>query len=99
MVFEHLEPNNSYLKLLGISLGFQYKGKVVQRSLKYTTYYVMRINSHILRDINSVLEKVVMCQVESKGEVLLISTEYESADILAEFLLLLKTVNFCVVKL
>lgn len=59
----------------------------------------MKINSHILKEINSVLEKVVMSQVESKGEVLLISTEYKSADILAEFILLLKIVNFCMVKL
>lgn len=43
----------------------------------------MKINCNILNEINSVLEKVVMSHVESKGEVLIIS-EHESADLLVE---------------
>lgn len=55
----------------------------VQRYLWYTTDHIMKINCNILNEINSVLEKVVMSHVESKGEVLIIS-EHESADLLVE---------------
>jgi len=55
----------------------------VQRYLRYTTDYIMKINSNILNEINSVLGEVVMSHVESKGEVLIIS-EHESAGLLAE---------------
>lgn len=72
---------------------FQYKEKVVQRSLKYTTDYIMKFNSYTLKEINSVLEKVVKSHVEGKGEVLIILTQYESADILVENFLLLEISN------
>lgn len=53
----------------------------------------MKFNSYTLKEINSILEKVVKSPVESKGEVLTIPTQYESADILAEIFLLLEIIN------
>lgn len=72
---------------------FQYKEKVVQRSLKYTTDYLMKFNSYTLKEINSVLEKVVKSHVEGKGELLIILSQYESAGILVEIFLLLEIIN------
>lgn len=53
----------------------------------------MKFNSYTLKEINSVLEKVVKSHVEGKGEVLIILTQYESADILVENFLLLEISN------
>lgn len=59
----------------------------------------MKFNSYTLKEINSVLEKVVKSHVEGKGEVLIILTQYESADILVENFLLLEIINSWMINL
>jgi len=72
---------------------FRYKDKVVQISVRYTTECLKKFNSYTLKEVNSVLEKIMKSPVEGKGEVLIVPTQYESADILVEIFLLLEIIN------